>query len=153
MHASWPARAAELRDLGAHTLLSGACDHAPVDLDDQPLAALSDLLDTGEIGFREAVYAVVRRIPPGEVLGYGMVGALLARPRVGRQVGYAMAALGPGTDVPWWRVIRSDGSIALQGDPTRGPQQIALLRAENIDVVGNRVDMGQARWRPQDLLQ
>lgn len=124
-----------------------------MDLDDQPLAALSELLDTGEIGFRAAVYAVVRRIPPGEVLGYGMVGALLARPRVGRQVGYAMAALDPGTDVPWWRVIRSDGTIALQGDPARGPLQIAHLRSENVDVVGNRVDMGKARWRPQDLLE
>jgi len=123
-----------------------------VDLDDQPLAALSELLADGEIGFRQAVYAVVRRIPPGRVLGYGMVGALLARPRVGRQVGYAMAALDPGTDVPWWRVIRSDGTIALQGDPTRGPLQIARLRAEAVEVVGNRVDMGRVCWRPRDLL-
>lgn len=110
---------------------------------------LAEALADGELGFREAVYAAVRCIPVGRVLGYGMVGAILGRPRVARQVGYALAALEPGTEVPWWRVIRSDGSVALQGDPVRGPTQIRLLGAEGVEVVGNRVDMGRFRWRPE----
>ena len=112
------------------------------------LTDLAELLEDGELGFRAAVYAAVGRIPRGSVLGYGMVGAVLGRPRVARQVGYALAALEPGTEVPWWRVIRSDGSVALQGDPVRGPTQIALLRAEGVEVQGNQVDMGRYRWRP-----
>lgn len=113
------------------------------------LMDLAEALADGELAFREAVYAAVHRIPRGRVLGYGMVGAILGRPRVARQVGYALAALEPGTAVPWWRVIRSDGSIALQGDPVRGPTQIRLLEAEGVTVVGNRVDMGRYRWRPE----
>jgi methylated-DNA-protein-cysteine methyltransferase related protein len=98
-------------------------------------------------GFRARVYAVVERIPTGVVLGYGQVAAALGSPRAARQVGYALAALEPGTLVPWWRVIRSDGSIALQGDPLRGPEQVRRLRAEGIEVSGDhRVDMALYRW-------
>ena len=115
---------------------------------DPHLAALADALDEGTVGFREAVYHAVRQIPRGRVLGYGHVGALIGHPRAARQVGYALAALMPGSDVPWWRVIRSDGSIALQGDPARGPLQIRLLQEGEIAVLEARVDMGRFRWTP-----
>lgn len=99
-------------------------------------------------GFRAAVAAAVRLIPPGQVLGYAQVGILVGSPRAGRQVGYAMAALPPDTDVPWWRVLRSDGTIALQGDPERGPMQARLLQAEGVQVQDFRVDMDRYRWDP-----
>ncbi len=108
--------------------------------------ALADLALTE--GFRAGVYAAVRLIPPGRVLGYGHVAVLIGRPRAARQVGYALAALEPGTDVPWWRVLRSDGSIALQGDPERGPRQAELLQAEGVDVVDWRLDMDRYGWQP-----
>ena len=111
-----------------------------------------DLLDLPDLvpalGFRRAAWAAVACIPRGRVLGYGMVATLLGSPRAGRQVGYALAALEPGTDVPWWRVIRSDGSLALQGDPDRGPRQAERLREEGVEVVDWRVDMGRFAWDP-----
>ena len=80
---------------------------------------------------------------------------LLGRPRTARQVGYALAALEPGTDVPWWRVVRSNGTVAMQGDPSRGARQIALLRADGVDVSDQgRIDLSVARWEapiPDDL--
>ena len=98
-------------------------------------------------GWQAGVYAVVRCIPAGRVLGYRDVGVLLGRPRSARQVGYALAALQPGQDVPWWRVVRSDGTIAMQGDPSRGMQQIALLRQDGVVVSGRgRIDLVVARW-------
>lgn len=99
-----------------------------------------------EPGFHARVYEVVRTIPHGRVLGYGHVAAALGSPRAARQVGYALAALPAGSDVPWWRVIRSDGSIALQGDPARGPLQARLLMDEGVPVEDHRVDMARARW-------
>lgn len=101
-----------------------------------------------ERGFRRAVYAAVALIPAGRVLGYGHVATLLGSPRAARQVGYALAALEPGTDVPWWRVVRSDGTIALQGDPGRGPEQARRLAAEDVAVHDWRVDMAARRWDP-----
>ena len=101
-----------------------------------------------EQGFRRAVWAAVARVPPGRVLGYGMVAAMLGSPRAGRQVGYALAALPEDTDLPWWRILRSDGSIALQGDPARGPRQAERLRAEGVEVIDWRVDMARCCWDP-----
>ena len=42
-------------------------------------------------------------------------------------------------DVPWWRVVRADGSLA------KGPRQARLLRDEGIIVRNNRVDLRRVR--------
>ncbi len=116
------------------------------------LAEISDALAAEALGFRAAVYAAVRLIPPGKVLGYGQVAAVIGRPRAARQVGYALAALdadgcGPdGVPVPWWRVPRSDGTVAMQGDVSRGPRQVTLLEREGVKVTDGRLDMARYRW-------
>lgn len=122
---------------------------------DPGIAAISEARASGQMGFRAAAYAVVRRIPEGQVLGYGQVAALMGAPRAARQVGYALAALPPdradplsADAVPWWRVIRSDGSIARQGDPARGDHQQALLEAEGVALPAGRVPMERFQWRP-----
>lgn len=118
--------------------------------DDRPsLQDIAHALSEERVGFRAAVYTVVRQIEAGRVAGYGQVAAVLGSPRAARQVGYALAALEPGDTVPWWRVIRTDGSIALQGDPNRGPLQMVMLREEGIELIDNRVDMARFRWAPE----
>lgn len=119
------------------------------------LHALQVARSEGRLGFRAAVYAAVRMVPPGCVLGYGHVAALLGSPRAARQVGYALAALRPEeadphgeSAVPWWRIIRSDGSIARQGSPTRAPLQIRLLEAEGVVLKDGRADLARHRWVP-----
>jgi len=42
-------------------------------------------------------------------------------------------------ELPWWRVVRADGSLA------KGDRQRALLRAEGVPFRGRRVDMDRAR--------
>ena len=50
----------------------------------------------------------------------------------------------PTLDLPWWRVVRSDGRIAT--DPASG--QAALLRAEGVTVrAGRVVDAPIGRFR------
>lgn len=93
-------------------------------------------------------FKVVRTIPAGHVMSYGDVAKAIGLPRHARHVGYALSSLERHTTVPWWRVIRSDGSIAMQGDLVRGPKQIALLKAESIAFKGQRVDMCHHRWLP-----
>lgn len=98
--------------------------------------------------FRDAVAALVLAVPPGRVIGYGGVAAALGSPRAARQVGYALAALPADTAVPWWRVLRSDGTVAMAGDPERGPVQIAALRDEGVLLEEGRVDMARFGWLP-----
>lgn len=58
--------------------------------------------------FSERVLSLVERIPPGRVLSYGHIAAILDEGGP-RQVGAVMAYDGGG--VPWWRVVRADGSL------------------------------------------
>lgn len=99
---------------------------------------ISDSLPTP---FAELVLDVVAEIPAGSVASYSDVAAVIGRGGP-RQVGQALARFGGG--VPWWRVLRADGSCA----PVTGSEQLERLRAEGVPVLGDRVDMARARWRP-----
>jgi methylated-DNA-protein-cysteine methyltransferase-like protein len=64
-------------------------------------------------------------------------------------VGYAMAAT-PEADIPWHRVINSQGRISPRTHEGGDRLQRLLLEAEGIefDETG-RVDLSRAGWRPR----
>jgi alkylated DNA nucleotide flippase Atl1 len=94
----------------------------------------------------ERVLSLVERIPAGHVLSYGAIAEYIGRGGA-RQVGRVMALYG--SSVPWWRVVRADGSLpdshrrgALphyreEGTPLRG----AVAAAGTL-----RVDVDRALW-------
>ena len=82
--------------------------------------------------FRDAVYQIVAAIPSGAVSSYGAV------PRHARFVGRLMSQLPGDTRLPWHRVLRGDGRIALAGTPA-GEEQVQRLRNENVTVLSGRV--------------
>ena len=75
----------------------------------------------------------MRRIPEGSVATYGDVS-----PGAPRFAGTVLFAADE-PDLPWWRVVRADGSLA------KGARQRGLLVAEGVPFKGERVDMGVAR--------
>lgn len=83
-------------------------------------------------GFHGQVHDVVRTIPKGSVATYGDIGAVLGSKSVARQVGYAMAALPEGNDVPWWRVVGAGGRLSQM--PGAAEMQARQLEAEGIEV-------------------
>lgn len=74
----------------------------------------------------------VRAIPEGYVRTYGDLDPLAPR-LVGRILRET------DEDVPWHRVVRADGSLAMGGE------QRARLRAEGVSIRGGRVDLADAR--------
>ena len=95
--------------------------------------------------FFQQVYDIVARIPSGRVLGYSHIARMLGRPGGARQVGWAMRSCPDG--IPWHRVIRSDGSIALGTFPEI---QRSLLESEGVTFLPDgRVDMAQYVWTPE----
>jgi alkylated DNA nucleotide flippase Atl1 len=92
-------------------------------------------------GFEAAVHDVVRTIPPGRVMSYGDVAEYVGAGGP-RQVGQVMAR--SDGELPWWRVIRSDGSPP----PGHEAECLAAQRAEGTPMRadGTRVDMRRARW-------
>jgi methylated-DNA-protein-cysteine methyltransferase-like protein len=99
----------------------------------------------------ERIYQVVRLIPPGRVATYGQVASIVGN-CTARMVGYAMAALPPGSDVPWQRVINAQGKISLRADSAGNSRQRQLLEEEGIRFDGQgRVNLRQVRWRGPQL--
>ena len=98
-----------------------------------------------EAGFFQAVYEIVAQVPRGRVVSYGQIARLLGSPRAARQVGWAMRQCPD--ELPWHRVVMSDGSIAGGGwsDLRR-----ALLEEEGVPFLPDgRVDMARCRWLPE----
>ena len=81
----------------------------------------------------ERVLERIRDIPPGFVRTYGDVSP--GAPRFASTV----LSQTEDDDVPWFRVVRADGSLA------KGARQRALLDAEGVPFRGDRVDLAVAR--------
>ena len=97
--------------------------------------------------FVDDVLDVVDSIPPGKVLSYGDVAALLGS-RAARAVGTAMRLYGH--DHPWWRVVRS-GGLPPTGHEVRAREfyeaEGTPLRAVSREP-GYAVEYAVARWQP-----
>ena len=90
---------------------------------------------------REAVRALAVSIRAGDVMTYGDIAVETGlHPR---QVGRHVAAL---EDIPWWRIVRADGTAATCHDGTAP----ALLEREHVPFRGRRVDLRALRARPAE---
>lgn len=80
------------------------------------------------------IYAVARQVPPGKVVSYGQIAKVVGG-CTARMVGYAMAALRSTREfeeVPWQRVINSQGKCSVFGDGFGDAIQHKLLEEEGI---------------------
>ncbi|MCW2826208.1 MAG: cysteine methyltransferase [Aeromicrobium sp.] len=95
--------------------------------------------------FTDRVLDLVERIPPGQVLSYGLIAEIL-QDGGPRQVGRVMAL--EGAAVPWWRVVRADGSLPA----SHAINAQEHYRDERTPMRGNgsAVDMPLALWRFDD---
>ena len=102
--------------------------------------------------YYQQVWQLVRQIPRGRVATYGQI-ALMLPPPAGvdfeayrafgpRWVGGAMAACPD--DVPWQRVINSQGKISVRAGAEK---QRALLEEEGIVFVKDKVDLKKYGWK------
>jgi methylated-DNA-protein-cysteine methyltransferase related protein len=91
------------------------------------------------------IWKIVRRIPRGKVATYGGIARLCGFPRHARLVGYALHNLPHGADIPWHRVINSQGRISL---PRSGAlRQMALLEGEGVVFLRGRVPLHVYEWK------
>lgn len=84
-------------------------------------------------GFHAQVHGLVRKIPTGFVASYGDVAQALGRRSVARHVGWALASLPDGSDVPWWRVVDGRGRLSRPGSAV-ATRQAELLRSEGVEI-------------------
>lgn len=100
------------------------------------------------------ILEVIRQIPRGQVLGYGEVAAKAGLPGRARLVA-RLLGLNDDPALPWHRVLRSDGRIAMPEGSAGWREQSQRLRAEGVLVEKGRVkrvkparDLDAAIWGP-----
>ena len=86
----------------------------------------------------DVILARIRRVPPGYVTTYGDLS-----PGAPRLAGAVLSRTG--SDVPWWRVVRADGSLA------KGTNQRERLMDEGVPFRRGRVVMDDARIPPEAI--
>jgi methylated-DNA-protein-cysteine methyltransferase-like protein len=110
---------------------------------------LQQSIPEATVNFYQRVYALVRQVPPGKVVTYGQVAALLGSPRAARAVGYALRYVPAGNDVPWHRVLNYRGGISPRYPAESPIIQRLLLEAEGVSFdAQDCVDLSYYRWHP-----
>jgi len=102
--------------------------------------------------YYEQVWTLARQIPYARVATYGQIAKMLDKPAdvsaddykmyAARWVGLAMAACPD--DVPWQRVINSQGKISPRAEAAK---QIQLLQSEGVLFVNEKIDLHEYQWR------
>jgi methylated-DNA-protein-cysteine methyltransferase-like protein len=82
-------------------------------------------------------------VPKGRVSCYRDIALKAGLPNGARQTVRVLHSLSEKHQLPWHRIIRANGSIALEAGAGK-ELQISLLRAEGVEVSSaGRVDMGR----------
>lgn len=105
--------------------------------------------------FDHRVWEVVSAIPPGRVMGYGEVAKAAGFPRYSRMVS---AAMGRSPEpLPWFRVVRSNRTLAFEPDSRYYREQAQLLKQEGVRFDGLKIievesddSLDRILWGPQD---
>jgi len=89
--------------------------------------------------FTKNVVEIIKSIPRGSVLTYGIIAAQAGNPRGARQVARILHSLTEKEKLPWYRVINSQGKISLEGEGA--DIQENLLLQEGVLVENGKIDL------------
>ena len=105
----------------------------------------------------QAIIAAVAAITPGRVKSYGGVATAAGLQGRARLVGTVLRKNPDAADLPWYRVVHADGTLAFPAGSPQFERQCALLAAEGVPVVRGRVartyfgdddDLDAVLWGP-----
>ncbi|GGO66625.1 methylated-DNA--protein-cysteine methyltransferase [Bowmanella pacifica] len=94
------------------------------------------------------IWHTVKLIPVGRVASYGQIADLAGLPGRARMVGKALQAAPKHMQLPWHRVLRSNGHIAFPVGSETAEEQKGRLQSEDIVVLKYRVRLVDYQWQP-----
>ncbi|TKB46081.1 MGMT family protein [Thalassotalea mangrovi] len=94
------------------------------------------------------IWTLVALIPPGKVVSYGQLADLAGLPGRARLAGRALKLASPSQNLPWHRVLNSQGKISLQKGSDAYQRQVKRLQEEGIVVIGGKVKLADFQWQP-----
>ena len=100
----------------------------------------------------QQIWQTVQLIPQGKVACYGQIADLAGLPGrarlVGKSLGKVPAGGWRGQDVPWFRVINSQGKISFPPGSENFEKQKHHLQDEQVVVIGSRIKLKEFQWQP-----
>lgn len=96
--------------------------------------------EDGYAASRRRILAAIHAVPAGSVAGYGHIARRAGLPGRARLVARVLRDHGD-PDLPWHRIVRSDGRIAFPDQSAGWMEQTRRLRAEGVTVTRGRVRM------------
>lgn len=104
----------------------------------------------------QQIWQTVQLIPKGKVACYGQIADLSGLPGRARLVGKALGFIPDNgwnnAEVPWYRVINSQGKISFAVGSEAFIRQKQLLQEEQVVVIGAKIKLAEFQWQP-DLAQ
>lgn len=106
----------------------------------------------------ERIWKAVAAIPRGQVASYGGIARRAGLPRRARLVGHALKVAPASLQLPWHRVLNSQGRISLPAGSKAHRLQRRLLEQEGVRFRNGRVDpattggeqdLDALLWRPR----
>lgn len=99
--------------------------------------------------FSERVVELIKSIPRGRVATYGQIAACAGNPFAARQVAWLLHSSTRKHNLPWQRVVNSQGRISLK--PRYGYElQRRLLHAEGVGFKRDgSIDLRHHLWKPR----
>ncbi|MCG9696554.1 MGMT family protein [Shewanella sp. Isolate11] len=94
------------------------------------------------------IWHVVGLIPKGKVSCYGKIADLAGLPGRARYVSRALKLAPKQLNLPWYRVINSQGKISFPENTPAYIEQIQLLRSEDIEVNRGKIKLSTYKWHP-----
>lgn len=82
--------------------------------------------------FTKKVLSLIKKIPKGKVASYGQIAKLADKPQGSRGVGWILNSCAESHDLPWQRVINSQGKISFPKKSKEYLLQKNLLLKEKI---------------------
>ena len=107
--------------------------------------------------FDKAIWKTVSSIKRGRVMSYGQVARMAGYPHHARMVSKAMSR--SVESLPWYRVVKSDRTLAFEVGSEAYNKQKELLEKEGVRFIAGRVvpvdadeavDLDELLWRPPE---
>jgi len=96
--------------------------------------------------FSKLVIEIIQKIPVGRIATYGQIASLAGNNKAARQISRILHSSSEKYELPWHRVINSQGRISLR--PGGGfEMQKAMLESEGVQVIMGRIDLAKFQWK------
>jgi methylated-DNA-protein-cysteine methyltransferase-like protein len=98
--------------------------------------------------FSTKVIQLIRQIPPGKVATYGQIAKLAGKPQGSRGVAWILHSSSTVHQLPWHRVLNSQGRISFEIGTHNFRQQKKRLEKEGIELsTDGRLDLAKFQWQ------